>query len=70
VLEKHPEGLRAEQIRTVLQLDRRAVPRPLADGLVSGALRKEGNKRATTYFAAAAPAAGSTPKRKAPAKSE
>jgi hypothetical protein len=52
VLAQHPEGLRAEQIRAALQLDTREVPRPIAEGLKSGALKKEGNKRATTYFVA------------------
>lgn len=50
VLHKHPEGLRAEQIKAALQLDTREVPRPLAEGLRSGALKKTGQKRATTYF--------------------
>ncbi|MBN9162848.1 MAG: hypothetical protein BGO98_46685 [Myxococcales bacterium 68-20] len=51
VLAKHPEGLRAEQIKAALNLDTREVPRPLAEGLNSGALTKSGQKRATTYFA-------------------
>jgi hypothetical protein len=53
VLAQHPEGLRAEQLKAALQLDKRELPRPLAEGLGAGTLRKEGNKRATTYFLSA-----------------
>lgn len=49
-LEAHPEGLRAEQIKSLLGLDTREIPRPLAEGLKTGVLKKEGQKRATTYF--------------------
>lgn len=51
VLSKHPEGLRAEQIKAALQLDTREMPRPIAEGLKSGALKKSGQKRATVYTA-------------------
>lgn len=51
VLAVHPEGLRAEQIKEALNLDKREMPKPLALGLETGALTKSGNKRATTYFA-------------------
>lgn len=51
LLEKHPEGLRAEQIREALNLDKKAISKPLAAGIESGALTKTGEKRATTYFA-------------------
>jgi CRP-like cAMP-binding protein len=44
-------ALRAEEIRTKLDLDRRELPRALAEGLASGALSKTGEKRATTYSA-------------------
>ena len=58
VLAQHPEGLRAEQIRAALQLDRREMPKPVAEGLKRGVLTKTGNKRATTYtFVGDAPAA-------------
>lgn len=50
LLGQHPEGLRAEQIKEQLGLDKKEVPRPLAEGLSSGQLSKTGNKRATTYF--------------------
>lgn len=49
VLTKHPEGLRSEQIKAALQLDTREMPRPLAEGLKSGTLKKSGQKRATVY---------------------
>jgi hypothetical protein len=51
LLQKNPEGLRAEQIRDQLSLISKELPRPLADGVSSGRLRKKGEKRATTYFA-------------------
>jgi hypothetical protein len=51
VLESHPEGLRAEQIREALGCQAKELPRPLADGLTEGRLTKTGQKRATTYFA-------------------
>lgn len=51
LLKKSPEGLRAEKIRDALKLDRREVPRVLAEGLKGKALRKSGAKRATTYRA-------------------
>ena len=49
VLAAHPEGLRAEQLKAALNLDTREVPRPIAEGLKSGALKKSGQKRATVY---------------------
>lgn len=52
LLQSHPEGLRAEQIRGALGLDAKELPRPLADGLAAGTISKQGQKRATTYFAA------------------
>lgn len=50
LVKKHPQGLRSEEIRATLGLDRRELPRPLADGLRSGALTKKGEKRATIYL--------------------
>jgi len=49
VLSQHPEGLRAEQIKAALQLDKRELPKPIAAGLQSGVLKKSGQKRATIY---------------------
>lgn len=51
LLKKSPDGLRSEAIRDALKLDRREVPRVLAEGLKGKALRKSGAKRATVYRA-------------------
>lgn len=53
LLQKHPEGLRAEQIRETFACQAKELPRPLADGLAQGRISKSGQKRATTYFAGA-----------------
>jgi hypothetical protein len=45
-------GLRSEEIRATLKLDKREVPRILYEGLKSKKLRSKGQKRATTYFSA------------------
>ncbi|HEX3771522.1 MAG TPA: hypothetical protein VHV30_11675 [Polyangiaceae bacterium] len=54
LLKANPAGLRAEQIRKQLGMLAKELPRPLAEGLSSKALRKRGQKRATVYFAAGA----------------
>jgi hypothetical protein len=41
--------MRAEQIRQVLKLDKRELPRVLAEGLKTKKLKSKGQKRATTY---------------------
>lgn len=65
LLQKHPDGLRAEQIRDALGVQAKELPRPLADGLTQGRFSKAGQKRATTYFAGGAKkAAGGGKKRK------
>lgn len=46
------EGMRAEEIQRFLKLDRRELPRVLAEGLKNKSLRKKGQKRATIYRAA------------------
>jgi hypothetical protein len=51
LLARKPNGLRAEQIRAALHLEAKELPRPLADGLAAKRILKEGQKRATTYFA-------------------
>ena len=51
LLQKNPAGLRAEQIRAELGLQAKELPRPLAEGLSQKRFTKEGQKRATTYFA-------------------
>jgi hypothetical protein len=61
LLKTHTAGLRAEQIRKELDMIAKELPRPLAEGLASKALRKKGQKRATVYFAGgAAPVAEAT----------
>jgi hypothetical protein len=55
LLKQRPGGLRAEQIRTELNMLAKELPRPLAEGLASKSLRKKGQKRATVYFAAGTP---------------
>jgi hypothetical protein len=45
------KGMRAEEIRDFLKIDKRELPRVLAEGLTSKKLRSKGKKRATTYFA-------------------
>jgi hypothetical protein len=53
LVRKHKDGLRAEEIRKALKLDVREVPRVLKEGLATKKLKATGNKRATTYSAAA-----------------
>lgn len=43
-------GLRSEEIRAALKLDKREVPRVLQEGLKTKKLKAKGQKRATTYF--------------------
>jgi hypothetical protein len=45
------KGMRAEEIKARLKLDRREIPRVLAEGLKKKAITRKGQKRATTYFA-------------------
>jgi hypothetical protein len=52
LLKANKKGLRAEEIRVKLGLDRREIPRPLAEALSKKLVSKKGKKRATTYFAA------------------
>ena len=51
LLESSNEGLRAEQIRAALSLEAKELPRPIAEALASKRIVKQGQKRATTYFA-------------------
>jgi hypothetical protein len=53
LLRDKPTGLRGEQIRAHLRLDKRLFLQAVADGLDVGRLRKTGERRATTYFLAA-----------------
>ena len=43
-------GVRSEHITASLGLDKKELPRPIAEGLKSGVITKEGQKRATQYF--------------------
>jgi hypothetical protein len=51
LLQKHKDGLRAEEIRSNLGMQAKEMPRILKEGLASKVLRSKGQKRATTYFA-------------------
>ena len=66
LLESRPEGLRAEQIREELAVQAKELPRPLADALASGRIKKAGQKRATTYLIGEGGAATPSPKRRGP----
>jgi hypothetical protein len=52
LVENRPRGLRAEQIRSELGMEAKEMPRILGEGLATRRLRKRGQKRATTYYAA------------------
>lgn len=47
-------GSRSEHIVSGLGIDKKLLPRPIAEGLKSGVITKTGEKRATQYFAAGA----------------
>ncbi|WP_394848881.1 hypothetical protein LZC95_15680 [Pendulispora brunnea] len=66
LLESHPEGLRAEQIREALNVQAKELPRPLNDALSARRIGKKGQKRATTYFARGAGGGGAGGRRGAP----
>jgi hypothetical protein len=51
LLASSPNGLRAEEIRQKLGLDANELPRPIKDALDAKRISKQGQKRATTYFA-------------------
>ena len=51
LLSSKPEGLRAEDIRKTLGIDKPTVTKILKKALATKALKKQGQKRATTYFA-------------------
>jgi hypothetical protein len=51
LLQKHKDGLRAEEIRSNLGMQAKEMPRILKEGLAGKVLRSKGQKRATTYFA-------------------
>ena len=51
LLGSRKNGLRAEQIRTELNMQAKELPRILKEGLSRKKIRAAGQKRATTYFA-------------------
>jgi hypothetical protein len=51
LLKSKKAGMRSEEIRKALQLDKRELPRVLKEGLAKKALKSKGQKRATTYAA-------------------
>jgi hypothetical protein len=51
LLKKHKDGLRAEEIRSNLDMLAKEMPRILKEGLSTKKLTSKGQKRATTYFA-------------------
>jgi hypothetical protein len=65
LLKQSPKGLRAEEIRAELGLQAKEMPRPLKEAVDAGRLRKSGQKRATTYFAAGGGGGRAKPARKA-----
>ena len=68
LLDGHPGGLRAEQIRSSLSLLSKEMPRPIAEALAAKKISKVGEKRATTYFAGAGKGRGAAPKASGTAK--
>lgn len=50
-----PEGKRAEQIRDMLDLQAKELPRAFRLGIAEGHFHKTGSKRATLYFVGRAP---------------
>jgi hypothetical protein len=47
---KHPDGVPAETIRSTLNIEKAEFTKPLMEALEQGVIRKEGEKRATVYF--------------------
>jgi len=54
LLKGQPSGLRAEQLRRKLGVAKPEITRVLKEGLATKKITKKGQRRATTYFAAAA----------------
>jgi hypothetical protein len=52
IVKASKEGLRAEQIRKKLGMQRKELPRVIKEGLSKKQLKSKGQKRATTYLAA------------------
>lgn len=52
LLQGKKAGLRAEEIQRALGLTRKEIPRPIQEALAKKLIRRTGQRRATTYFAA------------------
>lgn len=52
LVKSNKDGLRAEEIRSALQMGAKEMPRVLKEGLAKKKLKAKGQKRATTYSAA------------------
>jgi hypothetical protein len=52
LVKSNKDGLRAEEIRSALQMEAKEMPRVLKEGLAKKKLKAKGQKRATTYSAA------------------
>ena len=52
VLRSSKDGLRSEQIQQALGLSKKDLVRPIQLALSSKAIKKKGERRATSYFAA------------------
>lgn len=50
---KHPGGVKAEEMRSVLKVENRDLQRPIFLLLKRGTVKKSGQKRSTLYFSAA-----------------
>ena len=50
LVNKHKDGLRAEEIRANLGMQAKEMPRILKEGIAKKVLKTKGQKRATTYF--------------------
>jgi len=50
-VKKHKDGVSAEAIREELGVERKELPRPIAEALGQKLISKRGHKRATMYFA-------------------
>ena len=68
LLTANPKGLRAEEIRSKLGLESKELPRPIADALAARKISKQGQKRATTYFARGTASSGGAAAKKAGGK--
>lgn len=49
LLQKHPDGLRSENIREELEMERKFLPKLITEALASKRITKSGEKRATLY---------------------